>query len=179
MTLDDVKKVLDENTNLNDELRDNIYGLIHIFNQKYPAVDLTNLCNNLKTLEIKKSSKFINKRVSKYNYKTNILEFNVDKINEGYDMKHILMYELLNIISNNGEMTGFNLNDKFKALNAGYTEILANNLVGNDSEISHLEPEVISTNMIALMVGDDILFDAYFKNDPQIVTKALMEKGFE
>ena len=33
--------------------------------------------------------------------------------------------------------------------------------------------------MIALMVGDDILFDAYFKNDPQMVTKALMEKGFE
>lgn len=179
MSLEDIKVALDSNVNLNDELRDNIYSLVHIFNQKYPTIDLTNLCNNLKTLKIIKSSKFINKRVSKYNHLTNTLEFNVDKINEGYDMKHVLMYELLNIITNNGEMTGFNLNDRYKALNAGYTEILTNNLVGNESDISDLEPEVISTNMISLMVGDDILFDAYFKNDASLITKALMEKGFE
>ena len=110
---------------------------------------------------------------------TNTIEFNTEKINEGYDMKHTLMYELLGVITNNGQMTGFNQNDKFRALNAGYTEILTNNLVGNESDVSGLEPEVISTNMIAIIVGNDVLFNAYFNNDANMVTSAMLEKGFE
>ena len=94
-------------------------------------------------------------------------------------MKHMLMYELLNVITNNGKMTGFNLNDKYRALNAGYTEMLANNLVGNDSDISNLESEVISTNIVALIIGEDTIFKAYFNNDANMLTNALLEKGFE
>ena len=122
MTLEDVKKALDMNPNLTDELRDNIFGLINIFNSKYPDISLNNLVNNLQTLNIVKSNKFVNKRISKYNFLTNTIEFNLSKIEEGYDMKHMLMYELLNVITNNGKMVGFNLNDKYRALNAGYTD---------------------------------------------------------
>ncbi len=179
MTLEDVKKALDMNPNLTDELRDNIFGLINIFNSKYPDVSLNNLVNNLQTLNIIKSNKFVNKRISKYNFLTNTIEFNISKIEEGYDMKHMLMYELLNVITNNGKMTGFNLNDKYRALNAGYTEMLANNLVGNDSDISNLESEVISTNIVALIIGEDTIFKAYFNNDANMLTNALLEKGFE
>ena len=179
MTLEDVKKALDMNPNLTDELRDNIFGLINIFNSKYPDVSLNNLVNNLQTLNIIKSNKFVNKRISNYNFLTNTIEFNISKIEEGYDMKHMLMYELLNVITNNGKMTGFNLNDKYRALNAGYTEMLANNLVGNDSDISNLESEVISTNIVALIIGEDTIFKAYFNNDANMLTNALLEKGFE
>ena len=108
--LDSIRDAInDNNQNIDDELKDNIYILTQIFHSKYPEIDLTNLCNNLKTLKIVKSSKFLNKRVSKYNFMTNTLEFNVEKIAEGYDMKHMMMFELLNIITNNGKMTGFNL----------------------------------------------------------------------
>ena len=179
MTLEDVKKALDMNPNLTDELRDNIFSLINIFNSKYPDISLNNLVNNLQTLNIVKSNKFVNKRISKYNFLTNTIEFNISKIEEGYDMKHMLMYELLNVITNNGKMTGFNLNDKYRALNAGYTEMLANNLVGNDSDISNLESEVISTNIVALIIGEDTIFKAYFNNDANMLTNALLEKGFE
>lgn len=179
MTLEDVKKALDSNPNLTDELKDNIYGLVHLFNSKYPNIPLNNLVRNLPTLKIEKSSKFVNKKVSRYNFMTNTIEFNVSKINEGYDMKHMLMFELLNVITNNGKMTGFNQNDQFRALNAGYTEILTNNLVGNDSYVSNLEPEAISTNMISLVIGDDVLFNAYFNNDANTLTEAMLEKGFE
>jgi hypothetical protein len=179
MTLEDVKKSLDVNPNLTDELRDNIFSLVNIFNSKYPEVSLDNLVNNLQTLNIVKSNKFVNKRISKYNFLTNTIEFNISKIEEGYDMKHMLMYELLNVITNNGQMTGFNLNDKYRALNAGYTEILTNYLVGNDSDISNLESEVISTNIVALIVGEDVMFNAYFNNDANTITNALLEKGFE
>ena len=179
MTLEDVKKSLDVNPNLTDELRDNIFSLVNIFHSKYPEVSLDNLVNNLQTLNIVKSNKFVNKRISKYNFLTNTIEFNISKIEEGYDMKHMLMYELLNVITNNGQMTGFNLNDKYRALNAGYTEILTNYLVGNDSDISNLESEVISTNIVALIVGEDVMFNAYFNNDANTITNALLEKGFE
>ena len=179
MTLEDVKKALDMNPNLTDELRDNIFSLINIFNSKYPDISLNNLVNNLQTLNIVKSNKFVNKRISKYNFLTNTIEFNLSKIEEGYDMKHMLMYELLNVITNNGKMVGFNLNDKYRALNAGYTEILTNNLVGNDSDISNLESEVISTNIVALIIGEDTIFKAYFNNDANMLTNALLEKGFE
>jgi len=179
MTLEDVKKAIDANPNLTDEFRDNIYGLINVFHAKYPDISLNNLCNNLMTLKVNQSSKFVNKKESKYNYVTNTLEFNIEKINDGYDMKHIMMYELLNIITNNGKMTGFNMNNQFRALNAGYTEILANNLVGNESDVSNLEAEVISTNMIAYVIGEDVMFNAYFNNDANMLTSAMLEKGFE
>ena len=179
MTLEDVKVSLDNNPNLDNELRDSIYGLVDLFHHTYPNVSLNNLCTWLKTLQIKKSSKFVNKKVSRYDFRNNILEFNIEKINEGYDMKHVLMCELLNIITNNGEMTGFNKDNEYRALNAGYTEILTNNLVGNESDVSNLEPEVISTNMIAIIVGNDTMFNAYFNNDAELITRTMLEKGFE
>jgi hypothetical protein len=89
------------------------------------------------------------------------------------------MYGLLNVISSNDMQSGFNYDDKFKALNAGYTEILANNLVGNDSDLTYLDNEVISTNLIASMIGNDVLFDAYFNNDTKKLATALINEGVE
>lgn len=179
ITLEDIKISLDSNTNFNDELKDNIFGLIHLFNSKYPEISLEYLNNNLKTLQIVKSSKYVNERISKYNHLKNILELNVERIGEGYDMQHVMMSALLNILTNNGEQTGFNNNNRFEALNAGYTEILSNNLVGNDSkiDIKYLEDEIISTNMVAIMVGNDAMFEAYFKNDAAVFVKKLVNEG--
>ena len=179
ITLEDIKGTLDRNFKLNDEIRDNLYGLIHLFNNRFPNISLENLNRNLETLEIVKSNKFINKRVAKYNPVTNILEFNVDRINEDYDMKHVLMHQLLNIITNNGEFYGFNKNNKFEALNDGYAEIITNNLVGNESDNEYLRDEVITTNMIALMVGNDVLFDAYFNNNVEALVSSLINEGVE
>jgi len=177
--LEEIKDVLDSNSKLSDEIRDNLYSLIHIFRKKYPEIKLDNLISKLKTLEIIKSNKFVNKRVSKYNFVTNILEFNIDEINKGYDMKHVMMFSLLEIITNNGFQTGFNKNNKFEALNAGYTEILTNNLVGNESHIEYLQDEVITTNMIALMIGNDVIFNAYFNNDTDLLVNSLINEGVE
>lgn len=177
MNLENVKVALDSNPNLNDEMRDNFYSLVHIFHESYPNIDLTNLCNHLKTLKIEKSNKYLNKRISKYNPITNVLEFNMDKIEEGYDMKYILMYELLHIITNNGSYYGFNKDDELRALDAGYTAILTNNLVGNESDIPYLENEIISMNMIALIIGSQNIENAYFKNDYDGLKQLLQSEG--
>lgn len=179
ITIDDVKVTLDNNPYLEKEIKENIKELLDIFNTRFPDVNLQNLNNRIGNLKIEKSNKFINKRVSHYNLNTNILEFNIDEINKGYDMKYILMFELLNIITANNVQTGFNYNDKFIALNAGYTAILANNLVGNDSDIPYLEDEIISTNLIAGIIGEDVLYESYFKNNANLIMNALLNEGVE
>jgi hypothetical protein len=179
MTLENVYKAIDSNSNIDSNVKEDIKELITIFNKTFPNIDLSAFAKRVMDLKIEKSNKFINKRVVKYNHATNVLEFNVDEINKGYDMKHILMHGLLNIISSNDVQSGFNYNDKFKALNAGYTEILTNNLVGNDGELSYLDDEVISTNLIASMIGNDVLFDSYFSNDTNKLVQALVNEGVE
>lgn len=179
MTLENVYKAIDSNISIDSNVKEDIKELITIFNKTFPNIDLSAFAKRVIDLKIEKSNKFVNKRVVKYNHATNVLEFNIEEINRGYDMKHILMHGLLNIISSNDVQSGFNYNDKFKALNAGYTEILTNNLVGNDGELSYLDDEVISTNLIASMIGNDVLFDSYFNNDTNKLVQALVNEGVE
>lgn len=176
VTVEQVLEALRSNTYLDETVKGNLEELIIIFNAKYPNVSLINLHNLLPSLKIEKSNKFVNKRIFKYSI-TNVLEFNTDRMNEDYDMKHILMVALLNIIGNNGVQIGFNQNNKFEALQAGYLEILANHLVGNEAEDSYLEDEMISTNLICTMVDPDILFEAYFTNNAAMLTEALINEG--
>jgi len=177
ITVEQVLNALRSNVTLEDAVKGNLEELIIIFNSKYPNVSLVNLYNLLPTLKIEKSNKFVNKRIFRYSIGTNVLEFNIDRMNEDYDMKHILMVALLNIIGNNGTQIGFNANNKFEALQAGYLEILANHLVGNEAENSYLEDEMISTNLICTMVNPDILFEAYFTNNANILAEALVKEG--
>ncbi len=179
MTLENVYNAIDSNSNIDSNVKEDIKKLITIFNKTFPNIDLSNFAKRVNNLKIEKSNKYLNKRVVKYNFNTNVLEFNIEEINKGYDMKHILMHGLLNVISSNDVQSGFNYNDKFKALNAGYTEILTNNLVGNDGELSYLDDEVVSTNMIASMIGNDVLFESYFSNDTNKLVQALVNEGVE
>lgn len=179
VTLEQVIQALYNNISLSEEVKGNIDELIHIFNAKYPRVSLENLYKLLPTLKIEKSNKFVNSRIYKYNIGTNVLEFNIDRIQEGYDMRHFMMVGLLNLIGCNGTLVGFNANNKLEALQAGYLEILANNLVGNDSDVDYLEPEIISTNLICTMIDPDILFESFFTNDANKVVEALLNEGMD
>lgn len=179
INIEDVLKAVDSNSSIEANVKEDIKNLIIIFNNQFPNVDLSNFANNIMELKIEKSNKFINKRVVKYNPMTNVLEFNIDEINKGYDMKHILMHGLLYVISTKDGQMGFIYNNKLKALNAGYTEILTNNLVGNDGEISYLDDEVISTNLIASIIGNDILFECYFTNNYNKLMRTLLDEGVE
>lgn len=177
VTVEQVLQALQNNMSLDSAVKSNFEELIRVFNAKYPNASLVNLYNVLPTLKIEKSNKFVNKRIFKYSIGTNTLEFNIDRMNEDYDMKHILMVALLNMIGNNGQYIGFNQNNKFEALQAGYLEILANSLVGNEAEESYLEDEMISTNLICTMVDPDVLFQAYFTNNANMLADALVQEG--
>lgn len=177
--LDNIKNILESNNDITKEIKDNLFELIVIFNDKFPQVDLTNLESHLKTLKIKRSGRFFNNDISMYDCRNNVLYFNQDYMLEDYDFKHILMFELLNIISSNKYHTGFNVDSKFEALNIGYTEILANFLVGNSGEKLIYPNEAIMANMIGIVAGSENLFESYFNNEPRILLNALMKAGVE
>lgn len=177
--LDKIAASLESNNNISNEIKKNLFELVIIFNNKFPNVDLTNLEEHLKSLKIKKSSKFFNNDISMYDCRNNILYFNKNLMSDDYDFRHILMFELINIISSNNYQTGFNVDGKFEALNIGYTEILANYLVGNNGEKQLYPNEAIMANMIGIVAGNDNLFESYFRNDPKILLNALMKAGVE
>lgn len=178
-SLDNIKISLESNKNLTREIKDNLFELVVIFNNKFPGVNLDSLENHIKNLKITKSSKFFNNDISMYDCRNNILYFNKNRMLDHYDFRHILMYELINIIASNNYQTGFNVDGKFEALNVGYTEILANYLVGNSGEKLFFPNEAIMANMIGIIVGNDTLFESYFKNNPKILLDALVRAGVE
>ena len=166
MDLNEIKNSLNSNPNLTD-IQDCLMELIYLFNSRFPAINLSNLNERLKTLKIIKGSKYLVKNSSHYNPTTNELLINLSKINDN-DCKHILMRELLNIITAKENFTGFNKDNAYEALNIGYTERLTNFLVGNETD-SEYEDEIVASNILERIIGEDKMFNAYFSNDASLI----------
>ncbi len=177
--IDQIKLSLDSNPNLTDEVRDMLYGLTIIFNKQFPDIRLKNLSEKFKTLKIEKISRFAQRHVVCYVPSTNTITFNLTELDKEHDVKHLMMFALLQVITSNGANTGFDVDHKFEALNAGYTEILACNLVGNESDYTYYGEQAVGANVIGVIVGNEIMHDAYFYNKPSVLLNALEEAGVE
>ena len=175
--MDTIRETLNNNKNITKEIADGIFELVVIFHNNFPTVKLENLNKRLKTLRIEKTSKFEKSHISNYSFKKNILYFNSDEIKKDYDVKHVMMFELLNIITATDNQVGFNTDNRFVALNTGFTEIIANFLVGNNKELLLYPDEAIMTNLITTIVGFENMLYAYFNNDSKFLLNKLMEAG--
>ncbi len=175
MMLENVFKAVDENPAIEEGLKQNIKELVTVFNGIFSSIPLDNLEQRLKTLRIEKSNRLVSKRIYKYLPKENVLTFDLKQIEAGYDIKHVLMSSLLCIITAHDDTYGFDIDNRLVTLNVGYTEILSNFLVGNETEDVLFEDEIIATNVISDFVGNDVLFEAYFKNQPNLVLDALIK----
>ena len=163
--MDTIQESLQNNKHLNKDVSDGIFELVVIFHNSFPNVNLENLNKRLKTLKIEKTSKFEKSHISNYSFTKNVLYFNSDEISKEYDARHVMMFELLNIITATDKQTGFNTDNRFLALNVGLTEIIANFLVGNEGEKLLYPDEAIMTNLINTVVGFENMLYAYFNND--------------
>lgn len=172
MDLNEIKNSLNSNPNLTDDIKECLMELVSLFNSKFPNVSLANLNERLKTLKIIRGSRFLIKNSSYYDPIDNEILINLVKIDDSIDCKHVFMRELLNMITAKDNFTGFNKDNAYEALNIGYTEILANYLVGNENE-SEYEDEIVATNMIAEVIGNDTLFNAYFNNDETLIMNSV------
>lgn len=169
--LSKINEALDSNVYLTNDIKENIKELSDMFVSKFPNVDLTNYIEKLKTLQIEKGSKFLIKNLSEYNPIENKILISVSKI-EDTDCKHLLMRELLNVMTSKNSYSGFNIDNEYKALNIGYTEMLANLLVGNES-ICEYEDEIIVADLMVSLIGTDNVFNAYFNNDINYILNAV------
>lgn len=169
-----IKNTLNENQNITPEVKESLMELLEIFNKKFPDIDLTGLNERLKSLIIRRESMFLIKLPCQYNPHTNEILINVGRFEE-CDSRHWMMHSLLGIITAKDNYYGFNNEeDKFLALNEGYTEILTNYLVG-DIEDSFYFDEVVITNLISKIIGEDVLYDAYFSNDAKKIIDAMIK----
>lgn len=175
--MDSIRASLDNNTNLTKDVSDGIFELIVLFHNNFPNINLDNLNKRLSKLKIEKTSKFEKSHISNYSFVKNILYFNSDEISKKYDAKHIMMFELLNIITATDKQVGFNTDNRFVALNAGFTEVIANYLVGNSGEKLIYPDEAIMANLIMTVVGFENMLYAYFNNDSKFLLNKLMESG--
>ena len=171
---EEIKVILDNNSSITNEVSEDLLELITIFKNTFKDVNLQTLKERLKTLKIKRESMYMTKLPCQYKPFNNEIIINVPRFEE-CDAKHWLMHALLGIITAKENYYGFNNSeDTFVALNEGYTEIITNNLVG-DVEDNFFTEEIIMTNLISKIIGEDVFYKAYFTNDSQLVLKAMIE----
>lgn len=175
ITVDDVIKNLSNNTNLDDQVKDNLKELIIIFNNSFPHVDLTNLNNRVGSLNIVGANKFIIKDIAKYDVVNNVLNINALELSKEYDAKNILMHQLLNIISSRNITTGFIKSNTYVAIYEGYASIVANNLVGNNSDKNPYADEEILVNLLGQITSLEEIETAYFSNNSAPLISSLIQ----
>ena len=97
-----------------------------------------------------------------------------NNLKNNYDIDHLLTKAILQMSTSTETFTGFNSDDRLRALNLAYTEILANYIVGNEGD-SDLEEEMLVTNLLSHIVGKDTMFNSYFTNDGEPIIKAMQD----
>lgn len=172
--LEKIKNYLENNENLANDVKKELLNLIVIFNNKFPNVDLDKLCNKIGTVKVGKMTLYDRRGPVVYDVINNEILLNKKSLEGNYDINHLMMKGIIGMIASCDTYYGFNKDDKLFALNLGFTEMLANTLVGNEG-ICDFEEEVLATNLVSKIVGRDILFDAYFNNDSDKVFEKLLE----
>ncbi len=175
--IEQIEVSLQNNENLTDDLKGDLFELILVFQKQFPDIRLKNLNERLKTLRIEKANRFVQPTVLKYLPQQNVLSINTVELMKDHDGKHLMMFALLQMITANGVNTGFDVDHQFEALNNGYTELLANHLVGNSSEHLYYANEFLYANIIGTIVGTEKMQEAYFYNKPTSIIKSLEEAG--
>lgn len=176
-SMEKISETLKQNTNITDiKIKGDLEELIQVFNSSFPNISLDGLNELLKGVKIESGSKYLYKDAIQYDALNNKIIINKELLNrEGTDARHSMMKVILAMITSKGNSYGFGNSSSLQALNVGLTEVIANNLVGNDG-ISKYEDEQVLTNGIASSIGSDVLFEAYFNNNPDIIIRALLTR---
>lgn len=177
MDLKRVEDALSKNAAFNESLGNNVLELVEIFNKTFPEVSLDHLCDNLKNLKIERVSKFVSPMPIDYNAKLNKLTINESELEKVEDSKNILMNIIIRLIATHNGIMGFDTDGSFLALNVGYIAGMANMLVGNEAEHDIFADEIIAANIFGKLIGDDILAEAFFGNNPSLILDRAVNKG--
>jgi len=173
-----VQAALYKNIQISDNVKLNIENLMDIFNDKFPSVPLDNFCQRLETLEFVKVGKFeFPMDVMHYDILKNRVLINSDLLGrKDIDARFHMMKALLSVITTKENYYGFGGNRLLEPLNVGFSEIIANNLVGNSGTSYYYDEQIIVNNMHNF-IGFDKFYEAFFTNNPQIIMQQLNYKS--
>jgi len=172
--LNKIKIDLENNGNLTSDVKNKIFDLIVIFYDKFPNVSLETLSDKIGTVKVGNMTLYNYRGPVSYDLVNNEILLNIKALDDKYDITHLMMKGIIAMISSCDNYYGFNKDDKLFALNLGFTEMLANTLVGNEG-VCDFEEEVLATNLVSKIIGRDVLFDAYFNNDSNKVLEKMLE----
>lgn len=170
-----VVNALNANKNIDYKTKTELLATIADFHIRFASVSLENLIERLKTMRVSSNSLLYSASVS-YVPINNELVTNKKMLNkEETDKQFDMMKAVLSMITANGKDYGFNSNELLDAINAGFREVLATNLVGHDGEGFFSDEEYL-VNLIFTKEDFDLLFDAFINGKPDEVIKRLLEK---
>lgn len=170
-SLEMIKSSLIQNNNLDGEIKSKLFDLVTILNKKLPDVNLSRLNEKLKSVKIGRIGKFEKKGTYYYDVFKNEILFS-NNLENDYDIDNLLMKGILQMATCTKTFTGFNSDERLRALNLAYTEILATFLVGNEG-VSDLDEEMLITNILSHIIGKDTMYNSYFTNDGEPIIKAM------
>lgn len=172
-SLEMIKSSLDNNSQLNDEIKNKLFSISLVFHKKFPEINLNRLSEKLLTVKFGKIGRFERRGTYYYDVFKNEILFSKD-LEGNYDIDHLLTKAILEMATSTGKFTGFSSDDRLRALNLAYTEILANYIIGNDGD-SDLEEEMLLTNLLSHIVGKDTMFNSYFTNNGEPIIRAMQD----
>ena len=173
--LEEIRVNLNKNDDLTKDFKYKLFEFILRFNKQYPDVDLSTLNKKISTVIFEKSGQFERRGTFLYDIKANKVYYEAKRVkDDDYDIDNLLMKALVAMIASNDSYYGFNKDDKLSALNKAVTEMIATSVVGNEG-ISDYEEEIVEANLISKIIGVDVLIDAYFKNDADLILKKMVE----
>ena len=171
--IETIKNTLNENQNITPEVAENLLGIVELFNSKFSDIDLNNLNERLKTLIIRRESKYLLKLPCQYNPHNNEITINYGEF-EKNDSTHWLTRSLVSMVTADENRFGFDDEQgSLQALNEGYTEMITNYLVGTEED-NFYTAEVIIANLISRAITEDTMYNAYFNNDSKTILDALI-----
>lgn len=178
MTNKNVVDALNNNKYLSENVKGDLSIVINRFTESFPDVSLDNLATRLNTLKLNQGSKFLYEEALQYEPVKNTIFVNQEKLkSDNVDAKNALMKTVLSMITAKDNYYGFGGNPSFEALNTGFREIVANNLVGNEG-VSDFEDEQILTNAIGEGIGFEVFLKAFFENNANVLaTRLFMTTG--
>ena len=172
-SFEEIKLSLNSNPNLTEDVKNKLLELTIVLHSKIPEANLSRLSDRLKSVRVGKIGKFERRGTYYYDVFKNEIFLSND-IEGNYDIDHILTKAILEMSTSTNSYTGFNSDERLRALNLAYTEILANYVIGNEGD-SDLEEEMLVTNLLSHIVGKDTMFNSYFTNNGEPIIKAMQE----
>ena len=170
--LDSIRESIESNNNLDKSIKTKLFELIVIFHDRFPDINLDRFNELVKTVKVGRIGKYEAHGVFRYDTRNNELLFSPKKLELDYDLDNLFMRGILGMITSTGEYSGFNSTEDLRTLNSAYEEILANYLVGN-GELADQEEEMVITNILGEIIGQDTLYNAYFTNNGNMIMDIL------